>query len=61
MRDQALDWHTAPPVNVLKFLVLGSEKDARSKLVEPGYMYMYDQLLNQLLGNGAMTMMSLLL
>ncbi|XP_011410132.1 PREDICTED: dual specificity protein phosphatase 6-like [Amphimedon queenslandica] len=33
MRDQALDWHTAPPVNVLSFLVLGSEKDARSKLV----------------------------
>lgn len=33
MRDQALDWHTAPPVTVLSYLVLGSEKDAKSKLV----------------------------
>ncbi len=31
MRDQALDWKTAPPVHVLSFLVLGSEKDAQSK------------------------------
>ncbi len=31
MRDQPLDWKTAPPVHVLSFLVLGSEKDAQSK------------------------------
>ena len=31
MRDQPLDWETAPPVHVLSFLVLGSEKDARSE------------------------------
>lgn len=30
-RDQALDWQTAPPVFILSYLVLGSEKDARSK------------------------------
>ena len=30
MRDQALDWQTAPPVHVLSFLVLGSERDAKS-------------------------------
>ena len=28
-REQALDWQTAPPVHVLSFLVLGSEKDAK--------------------------------
>ena len=30
MRDTALDWQTAPPVHVLSFLVLGSERDAKS-------------------------------
>ena len=38
MRDQALDWHTAPPVQVLSFLVLGSEKDAKSKMVSLVYI-----------------------
>ena len=33
MRDQALDWQTAPPVHVLSFLILGSEKDAKSEEV----------------------------
>ena len=33
MRDQALDWMTAPPVHVLSYLVLGSEKDAKSSEV----------------------------
>lgn len=33
VRDQALDWMTAPPVHVLSFLVLGSEKDAKSSEV----------------------------
>ena len=33
MRDQALDWQTAPPVHVLSFLVLGSERDAKSEEV----------------------------
>jgi len=28
-RDQPLDWQTAPPVHVLSYLVLGSEKDAK--------------------------------
>lgn len=32
-REQPLDWQTAPPVHVLSFLVLGSEKDARTKEV----------------------------
>ena len=33
VRDQALDWMTAPPVHVLSYLVLGSEKDAKSREV----------------------------
>ena len=33
VRDQALDWMTAPPVHVLSYLVLGSEKDAKSSQV----------------------------
>ena len=33
VRDQALDWMTAPPVHVLSYLVLGSEKDAKSSEV----------------------------
>ena len=32
-RDQALDWKTAPPVFILSFLVLGSQKDAHCKQV----------------------------
>ena len=32
-RDQPLDWQTAPPVHVLSFMVLGSEKDAKSREV----------------------------
>ena len=32
-REQPLDWNTAPPVHVLSFLVLGSEKDAKAKEV----------------------------
>ena len=30
VREQALDWQTAPPVHVLSYLVLGSEKDAKA-------------------------------
>ena len=33
MRDQPLDWKKAPPVHVLNYLVLGGEKDAKSKEV----------------------------
>lgn len=33
VRDQPLDWQTAPPVHVLSFLVLGGKKDAMSKEV----------------------------
>ena len=33
MREQALDWQVAPPVHVLSFLVLGSQKDAKSREV----------------------------
>ena len=33
VREQALDWETAPPVHVLTYLVLGSEKDARNNMV----------------------------
>ena len=32
-RDQALDWKTAPPVFILSYLILGSEKDAHCKEV----------------------------
>ena len=37
MRDQPLDWQTAPPVHVLKYLVLGGKKDASSR--EVGSLY----------------------
>ena len=33
VRDQPLDWQTAPPVHVLTYLVLGGKKDAMSKEV----------------------------
>ena len=33
VRDQPLDWQTAPPVHVLSYLVLGGKKDAMSKEV----------------------------
>ncbi|XP_064389953.1 dual specificity protein phosphatase 6-like isoform X2 [Halichondria panicea] len=41
MRDQPLDWKTAPPVHVLSFLVLGSEKDAQSKDVMKEFSVRY--------------------
>ncbi len=41
MRDQALDWQTAPPVHVLSFLVLGSERDAKSDEVSNIILYNY--------------------
>ena len=42
MRDQGLDWQTAPPVHVLNFLVLGSEKDAKSIEVIFFYYFVHD-------------------
>lgn len=33
VRDQPLDWQTAPPVHVLSYLVLGGKKDAMSREV----------------------------
>ena len=36
VRDQPLDWQTAPPVHVLSYLVLGGKKDAMSKEVSCG-------------------------
>jgi hypothetical protein len=36
VRDQPLDWQTAPPVHVLSYLVLGGKKDAMSKEVREG-------------------------
>ena len=39
VRDQALDWMTAPPVHVLSYLVLGSEKDAKSSVVSGASFY----------------------
>lgn len=47
-RDQALDWKTAPPVFILSYLVLGSEKDAHSKevLQEFGVRYILNVTAN---------------
>jgi dual specificity MAP kinase phosphatase len=47
-RDQALDWKTAPPVFILSYLILGSEKDAHCKevLEEFGVKYILNVTAN---------------